>query len=229
VRNDRVNPQEIAVFSLPGYYNFWMIRAALFTLLVAPVLTGPLDVHAQRATAGFHGGSSARLSVRSGFVGHRVFPNRHFSSRSHVQRDGFGSGFFPYDEPFDYGQPDAEAETEGPAPFVVVQRPDERASREPEPPAPKPLVIEVPAEIPGVANSKDIKVLPPTIFILEDGERVETRRFLLTASVLSFSVDHQQRVVPFDMLDIDATVSANHERGIDLRIPVDRNEISLSF
>jgi hypothetical protein len=58
---------------------------------------------------------------------------------------------------------------------------------------------------------------------------VETRRFLLTASVLSFSVDRQQRVVPFDMLDIDATVSANHERGIDLRIPVDRNEISLSF
>jgi hypothetical protein len=46
---------------------------------------------------------------------------------------------------------------------------------------------------------------------------------------LSFSVDRQQRVVPFDMLDIDATVSANHERGIDLRIPVDRNEISLSF
>jgi hypothetical protein len=58
---------------------------------------------------------------------------------------------------------------------------------------------------------------------------VETRRFLLTASVLSFSVDRQQRVVPFDMLDIDATVSANHERGIDLRIPVDLNEISLSF
>jgi hypothetical protein len=58
---------------------------------------------------------------------------------------------------------------------------------------------------------------------------VETRRFLLTASVLSFSVDRQQRVVPIDMLDIDATVSANHERGIDLRIPVYRNEISLSF
>jgi hypothetical protein len=31
------------------------------------------------------------------------------------------------------------------------------------------------------------------------------------------------------MLDIDATVTANRERGIDLRIPADRNEISLSF
>lgn len=55
------------------------------------------------------------------------------------------------------------------------------------------------------------------------------RRFLLTASVLSFNVDRQQRVVPFDMLDIEATISANHERGIDLRIPADQNEISLSF
>jgi hypothetical protein len=31
------------------------------------------------------------------------------------------------------------------------------------------------------------------------------------------------------MLDIEATVSANHQRGIELRIPADRNEISLSF
>jgi hypothetical protein len=211
-----------------------MIRAALFTLLVASVLNEPLRVHAQRATASFHGGSSARLSGRSGFAGRRVypsrvFPNRYFSSRSHMQHDGFGSGFFPYDEPFDYAQTDVDAETEGTAPPLVILRPDERPSREPEPPAAKPLVIEVPAEIPGAANSRETKILPPTIFILEDGERVETRRFLLTASVLSFSVDRQQRVVPFDMLDIDATLSANHERGIDLRIPVDRNEISLSF
>jgi hypothetical protein len=206
-----------------------MIRAALFTLLVASVLNGPLQVHAQRATASFHGGSSARLSSRSGFAGRRVYPSRYFSSRSHRQHDGFGSGFFPYDEPFDYPQTDAEAGTEGTAPPVIILRPDERPSREPEPPAAKPLVIEVPAEIPSAANSRETKILPPTIFILEDGERVETRRFLLTASVLSFSVDRQQRVVPFDMLDIDATVSANHDRGIDLRIPVDRNEISLSF
>jgi hypothetical protein len=206
-----------------------MIRAALFTLLVASVLNEPLHVHAQRATASFHGGSSARLSGRLGFAGRRVYPNRYFSSRSHMQHDGFGSGFFLYDEPFDYAQTDADAETEGTAPPLVILRPDERSSREPEPPAPKPLVIEIPAEIPGAANSRETKILPPTIFILEDGERVETRRFLLTASVLSFSVDRQQRVVPFDMLDINATVSANHERGIDLRIPVDRNEISLSF
>lgn len=200
-----------------------MMRAALFALLVASVLNGFL--HAQRAIGSFHGGSSAGFHVRSGFAGHRVSSNRYFSRRSHMHNGGLGYGFFPYDEPLDYAQSDAEAESEGTAPPLVILRPDERSPREPEPPAAKPLVMEVP----GAANSKEARVLPPTIFILEDGERVEMRRFLLTASVLSFNVDRQQRVVPFDMLDIEATISANHERGIDLRIPADQNEISLSF
>jgi hypothetical protein len=52
---------------------------------------------------------------------------------------------------------------------------------------------------------------------------------VLTASNLSFSIDRQQRSVPLGLLDLDATITANHERGIDLRIPADRNEISLSF
>jgi len=64
---------------------------------------------------------------------------------------------------------------------------------------------------------------------LANGERFEARRFVLTASNLSVSIDRQQRTVPFDMLDVNATITANHERGIDLRIPADRTEISLSF
>jgi len=94
-----------------------------------------------------------------------------------------------------------------------------------EPRAHKPLVI----EIPGAANLAAAKIVPPTIFVLANGERLETRRFVLTASNLSISINRQQRTVPFDMLDINATVTANHERGIDLRIPADRSEISLSF
>jgi len=58
---------------------------------------------------------------------------------------------------------------------------------------------------------------------------METRRFVLTASLLSVSIDRQQRTIPFDLLDINATITANHDRGVDLRIPADRNEISLSF
>ncbi len=52
---------------------------------------------------------------------------------------------------------------------------------------------------------------------------------MLTASNLSVRIDRQQRTVPLDMLDINATITANREQGIDLRIPADRNEISLSF
>jgi len=98
--------------------------------------------------------------------------------------------------------------------------------RAPEPPIPNAQVIEVPA----FANSNTPKVLPPpAIFILANGERLESRRFVLTASVLSVSIDRQHRNLPLASLDLNATVAANRERGIDLRIPDDRNEISLGF
>jgi len=202
-----------------------MLRAALFTLLVVSILSGFLQ--AQRATATFHGSSAVRLPVRSDFGRQRGFPNRFFPRRGFVpsgfhRHDGFSSIFVPYsdwyDGPVGYEQPDAEAVRNGPVPPVEILR-------TPEPPVPEAQVI----EIPSVADSTAAKVLPPTIFILANGERLETRRYVLTASNLSVSIDRQQRTVPRDLLDINATITANHERGIDLRIPADRNEISLSF
>lgn len=64
---------------------------------------------------------------------------------------------------------------------------------------------------------------------MTNGERLETRRFLLTASNLSVSIDRRERTVPLEMVDLNATIAANRERGIDLRIPSYRNEISISF
>jgi len=203
-------------------YNSLMPRAALLALLIASILAGSLQ--AQRATATFHG-SAARVSIRSGFVGLRGFSNRFFSTRPHPRYDSFGSFLVPYDEPFGYEQPDAEGMAEGVVSPVVILQAYERQPREPEPPAPKALVI----EIPSVGGSTAAKILPPTVFILANGERLEARRFVLTVSNLSVSIDRQQRTVPMDMLDINATISANHERGIDLRIPAERSEISLSF
>jgi hypothetical protein len=52
---------------------------------------------------------------------------------------------------------------------------------------------------------------------------------VLTASNLSASLDRHQRTIPLDILDINARFAANRERGIDLRVPADRDEISLSF
>ena len=196
-----------------------MRRAALCTLLVVSVLGGSL--YAQRAAATFHG-NAARSPGGSGFVGQRGSSTRFVPSRSHFRHDRAGAVFapyfVPYDEPFGYEQPETEAVTNGPASPAVIPR-------TPVPAVPKAQVI----EIPGAANSTTAKMLPPTIFILANGERLETRRFLLTASNLSFSIKRQQRTIPLDRLDLDATIAANHERGIDLRIPADRNEISLSF
>ena len=101
-------------------------------------------------------------------------------------------------------------------------------SKEPRPPAPPPeppKLIEVP-------QSKEVplaKPQPPTLFVLKDGERLESRYYLLTAQSLQIEVDRQRREIPVSTLDLDATIAANHERGIEVTIPRDRNTVFLSF
>lgn len=199
-----------------------MPRAALLTLLVASVLSGALQ--AQRAGGGFHG-SAAGPHFRSGFVGQR---GSRVSSRSglvssRLQRaNTSGSYFLPYgdslgnDQPH-YEEPDLEAATNSALPLMI-----QRTAESP----PKSQFIEIPSAANAAAPRKPP---PPAVFVLVNGDRLEVRRFLLSASLLSVSIDRQQRTVPLSMLDIGATLSANHDRGIDLRIPDDRNEISLSF
>jgi hypothetical protein len=152
--------------------------------------------------------------------GHRGQQNRSFAGRR-FQRggyyDGYGSFFLPYNEASGYDQPDAETPNAPERRVYALQRP--------EPPVPKSQVI----EIPRVAGAAAAKEPPPTIFVLANGERWETRRFVLTANLLTVNIDRQRRTVPLDKLDINATLSSNRDRGIDLRIPDDRNEISVSF
>ena len=52
---------------------------------------------------------------------------------------------------------------------------------------------------------------------------------MLTASSLSATVQHSQRTIPLEMLDLQATLAANRERGLDLRIPENRSEVSVRF
>ncbi len=203
-----------------------MPRAALFTLLVASVLSGA--VQAQRAGVAFHANAAAP-HLRPGFIAHGSRIARGSAllpSRTH-RPNNFGSYLLPYSDSsgndlpgYDlvgYEQSDAEAETSRPSPQLMIPRTPESF--------PKSQFIEIPA----VANAAAPKMPPPAVFILASGERLEARRFMLSASLLSVTVDRQLRNVPLRMLDLKATVSANRERGIDLRIPDDRNEISLSF
>lgn len=215
---------------LGSRYNLSMLRATLLTLLVASTLAGSLQ--AQR-TGGMSQGHAA--GAHSGFV-----RQRGISRRSHPRRgvalagfrrhdDGFGAGFSPYfypdDDPF-WNEPTYtdEATSEQAPPLVIEHRGDGQPRMREEPRS-KPLVI----EIPGAGNPTSAKTIPPTVFILTDGERLESQRFWLTMTNLSISIDHHERTIPFKMLDLDATAAANRERGVDLRIPADRNEISLRF
>lgn len=210
-----------------------MHRAALFTLLAGLLLAVPS--WAQHGGGGHGGGGHAGGGHVSS--GHSAGPQGHFQSGAH--HPGFGSRRFsrerggsnnhvgyPYFFP-DYwydgydGQQDGETQLDQPPAPVVVQQ--VRAERPPKP-LPPAQVINIPSTGSSVAKS-----LPPTVFILSSGEKLESDRFVLTANSLSVNVHRSQRTIPLDLLDIDATLAANHDRGIDLRIPNDRNEISLRF
>ncbi len=199
-----------------------MFRAALFTLLAASVLTAPglaQDGGGGHASGGHAGGGpvSGNHTVgrpgRSGFGGHRggerLGARRFAGDRGAWNNYGYGAiGGYPYFVPDDW--------------YVIEQRVREQR---PVRPLPQAQVIEVPH----VASSAVPKALPPSVFILTSGERLESERFVLTANSLSINVQRTLRTIPLDMLNIDATLAANRDRGIDLRIPNDRNEISLRF
>ena len=117
------------------------------------------------------------------------------------------------------GEPGPEPVDAEPAPEVVY------VPLEQERPTADAQVI----EIPGAANQKEGTPPPPAIFVLINGERVETQRFVITFNSLSVNIDRRERVIPLEAVDLGATTAANRERGINLRIPADRNEVSLSF
>jgi hypothetical protein len=121
-----------------------MLRAAVFTLLVASILAG--SVEAQLAGRAFGGhvagpagrsGSVAQRGVSNGFFPQRGFPNGFFPTRGffpnrfRLRRGDFGGflapyffpdygSFFPDYGPFWYEQPYAETVTGWPAPSVVI-------------------------------------------------------------------------------------------------------------
>lgn len=117
-----------------------------------------------------------------------------------------------------------ESSESPPTPEVIVKPPRSQPAA-PIVPAASARIIEVP----GGSNSAAAKPRPLAEFILRNGDRLEARRYLLTYDRLSLTVDRRQRTVPLDTLDIDATVAVNRARGIDLRIPADRSEISVGF
>jgi hypothetical protein len=200
-------------------YNSGMLRSLSCALLVASLLT--VGVEAQRAGGGFHGNGFRGFSP--GFYGQACRGHRGFSHRF-GPNSGYGWGgaflfpdFLPDAET--YVEPQSEPPANERAPQPVYYQP------EPEKPSADPQTIELP---PAAAQSPS-QLPPATMFILTTGERLEARRFVLTTGGLSVTVNRMERRIPLASLDLEATLAANRERGVNLQIPADHNEISLSF
>ena len=206
---------------------FGMLRAPLFIVLLASVTT---FVHAQRGAGmtAAHGTSEAVHPIFGGYSrtrGHsHGFVRTPETGHAHHPGDGYGYEAFPYFLPdYETGWPDEEQRSPEPdrAPLLRVHDETGRASGTP---LPAQVIV-----IPNTATSAETKPLPATVFILTNGERLETRRYLLTANSVSLTLHRDQRTIPLQMLDLDATIAENRDRGIDLRIPNDRSELFLRF
>lgn len=88
-----------------------------------------------------------------------------------------------------------------------------------------PKLIEVPRSL----SAPPAKPQPPTVFVLKNGEKLETHHYTIMAGSLRIPVSGDQRTIPLSDLDLKATMAANHERGIDLKIPTNQSQISLGF
>jgi thiol-disulfide isomerase/thioredoxin len=73
------------------------------------------------------------------------------------------------------------------------------------------------------------KPLPKTVFVLASGERLESDHYELDAKFLHLAVGEQQRTIALNALDLPATNAANRARGVDLKIPNNRNEVFVGF
>lgn len=146
---------------------------------------------------------------------------------------GYYWGYSPYDvgglDPYwELGEPEEAQPPSSQQPTVIVMREPEQ--RTPSAPAASPKVIEVPPA--RTADSKQIvppKATPPAVFILTNGQRLEAKRYLLTQDTLQIQHGRDQQTISLDEVNLQATIAANRERGLDLQIPENKNQLMLGF
>lgn len=82
---------------------------------------------------------------------------------------------------------------------------------------------------PGKSQAAPAAPTPPAVFILASGERLESSNYVLTVDSLRVQQGDKQRTIPISSLNADATIAANRQRGIDLKIPTSKSQIMLGF
>lgn len=203
-----------------------MLRATLLALLMA---SAPSFLDAQKG-AGMgpaHGGTVCpNFGGHTGGAGNsQGFAGSRETGHGRHQRDANRFNAFPYFLPdYETGWPEDKPPSQEPNRAASVDADFESHDRAPLPPVPAQVI-----EIPNTSKNIETRFLPATVFVLTNGEKLESQRYLLTASNVSLTLNRNRRTIPLQMIDLDATIAANRDRGIDLRIPNDRNEISLRF
>ncbi len=217
------------------WHHMGMRRSSLLVLAIL-VLSGAV-AYAQGMASASHSGSShggGSHGVGGRMPGHGTRPghsNGFFPLRSGERHHrGFGGVWLPYGVPYwdDDGNYWDEPAYQQPSPPPAAPQVIMVENKQPEPPPPPPQ----PPKLIEVAQSKDAPVgkpQRPALFVLKNGQRLESRNYSLTAQSLQIEVGRQRREIPVDTLDLDATIAANHQRGIEVTIPRDRTAMFVSF
>jgi hypothetical protein len=178
----------------------------------------------------------------NGFHGAR--PNGSFARNHAFRRFDRGNGFFlpwyvpdwDYDDPafwedsynnyddyYNMGPPPGYDEMANqPPPPVVVER--NHGPQMPPTPVASPKLVEVPD-----AGSGGPQTQQPAVFVLANGQQIESSRYVLSDKSLKIDEGSQLRTIPLSAVNIDATVAANQQRGIDMTIPRDNSSLFVSF
>ena len=218
-----------------------MSGRAITMVLIALMLAFPCV--GQRMGGGMHGGGFTVGGPRPGFGGHPGFPNGPFRGQFRLRHfrnfGGFGPVWWGYpgwgspwncwywsldshgnwcgDSPRTRESYASPAQNSLAAPIIIQRGAPAAAALPPEPPK----VIEVstgkedPPSQPG----------PPTLFVMANGDRLEARRYMLTADFLDIEVGQKHRRVPMSQLNVQQTIAGNHERGIEIKVPHDTGEV----
>ena len=84
------------------------------------------------------------------------------------------------------------------------------------PPEKKPAPKTIPDEAKAPAEADDT---PPTVFIFKDGHQIETKNYAIMGQTLYDLSGTALRKVPLNDLDSVATLKANDDRGIQVKLP----------